>query len=87
MILSLIHILLVILCTIFGVLLHTTHANLERESVDMITAVAADPCLLYTSGGSIRYVGYASFFFLVKVFSFLNCYSSEFYISIGRRCI
>ena len=37
-------IVLVILCTIFGVLLHTTHANLERESVDMITAVAADPC-------------------------------------------
>lgn len=39
-------IVLVILCTIFGVLLHTTHANLERESVDMITAVAADPLQL-----------------------------------------
>ena len=35
-------IVLVILCTIFGVLLHTTHANLERESVDMITAVATE---------------------------------------------
>ena len=39
-------IVLVILCTIFGVLLHTTHANLERETVDMITAVAADPLQL-----------------------------------------
>lgn len=39
-------IVLVILCTIFGVLLHTTHANLEQESVDMITAVAADPLQL-----------------------------------------
>ena len=39
-------IVLVILCTIFCVLLHTTHANLERESVDMITAVAADPLQL-----------------------------------------
>ena len=39
-------IVLVILCTIFGVLLHTTHANLERESVDMVTAVAADPLQL-----------------------------------------
>ena len=39
-------IVLVILCTIFGVLLHTTRANLERESVDMITAVAADPLQL-----------------------------------------
>lgn len=29
-----------------GVLLHTTHANLERESVDMIIAVAADPLQL-----------------------------------------
>ena len=36
-------IVLVILCTIFGVLLYTTHANLERESVEMVTAVAADP--------------------------------------------
>ena len=39
-------IVLVILCTIFGVLLHTTHANLERESVEMVTAVAADPLQL-----------------------------------------
>lgn len=39
-------IVLAILCTIFGVLLHTTHANLERESVDMITAVATDPLQL-----------------------------------------
>lgn len=39
-------IVLVILCTIFCVLLHTTHANLEQESVDMITAVAADPLQL-----------------------------------------
>ena len=39
-------IVLVILCTIFGVLLHTTHANLERETADMITAVAADPLQL-----------------------------------------
>ena len=39
-------IVLVILCTIFGVLLHTTHANLERETTEMITAVAADPLQL-----------------------------------------
>ena len=39
-------IVLVILCTIFGVLLHATRANLERESVEMVTAVAADPLQL-----------------------------------------
>ena len=39
-------IVLVILCTIFGVLLYTTHANLEHESVEMVTAVAADPLQL-----------------------------------------
>ena len=39
-------IVLVILCTIFGVLLYTTHANLEHESIEMVAAVAADPLQL-----------------------------------------
>ena len=47
-------IVLAILCTIFGVLLHTTHANLERESVEMVTAVAADPLQLNWSDTASR---------------------------------
>ena len=34
---------LVILCTIFGFLLHTTHKNLDREASEMLAAAAADP--------------------------------------------
>lgn len=39
-------IVLVILCTIFGVLLHATSLNLERETERMMSAIAADPMQL-----------------------------------------
>ena len=39
-------IVLVILCTIFGVLLHATSLNLERETERMMSAIAADPLQL-----------------------------------------
>ena len=47
-------IVLVILCTIFGVLLHATSANLERETERMMNAIAADPLQLNLPDTSSR---------------------------------
>ena len=44
------------LCTIFGVVLHTTRANLEEESLRMMTAVAIEPVSFGRPGEQIQEV-------------------------------